>query len=131
MAEVDVEDDSLQRHVVFHYRYDPARGQRRHVFIAAYDNARERDRHLNVLAADLRRRRRDDPDFDKRENVTGTVYEPGDRQRSANSRLVEGMVGHGVVDLELFGRLDLSESSFIMLFSTPDDGDPDSPADPS
>lgn len=41
MAEVDPDDDDMKRHVVFWYRYDPVRRERRHCIVAAYDNEAE------------------------------------------------------------------------------------------
>lgn len=40
-ATVDPNDDSIDRWVVRHFRYDPERRERRHVVIACFDNRRE------------------------------------------------------------------------------------------
>jgi len=41
VAEVNPDDDSIDRWVLWHYRYDLDRRQRRNVVIAAFDNAEE------------------------------------------------------------------------------------------
>jgi hypothetical protein len=41
MSRVDPEDDSIERFIVRHHRYDPLRRERRHVVVAAFDNEQE------------------------------------------------------------------------------------------
>ena len=47
MAEVDPDDDRIARWVVWHYRFDPSRSERRNVTVAAYDNVEEFERSLD------------------------------------------------------------------------------------
>lgn len=49
MAAVDPDDDSITRWVLWHFRYDPARRERRNVVVAAYDNEAEFKAHLASL----------------------------------------------------------------------------------
>ena len=39
-ANIDPNDDSIDRWLVWHYRYDPERRERRNVVIACFDNRR-------------------------------------------------------------------------------------------
>jgi hypothetical protein len=57
VAEVEPDDDSIRRFIVWHYRYDPDRHERRHVVVAAFDNDREFEACLEATEAELRRRR--------------------------------------------------------------------------
>ena len=41
VARVDPGDDSIERFIVRHYRYDPQRRERRHVVVAVFGNERE------------------------------------------------------------------------------------------
>jgi hypothetical protein len=41
VARVDPDDDSIHRWVVWHYRYDSYRSERRNVVVAAFDNPGE------------------------------------------------------------------------------------------
>jgi hypothetical protein len=54
MSAVDPEDDDIARWVVHHYRYDPARNERRNVVVAAFDNEQEFHLEIAKLAAELR-----------------------------------------------------------------------------
>ena len=58
MAQVDPEDDTIERFVVYHYRYDPGRRERRHVLVAVFDNEREFQARVDREQAELERRRR-------------------------------------------------------------------------
>lgn len=73
---MDPQDDSVRRWVVHHYRYDPHRRERRHVLIGAFDDEQEFDACIRELAIEVEYRRRAQHG-DQREQVTGTVWEPG------------------------------------------------------
>jgi hypothetical protein len=96
MATVDPEDDTVRRYVVEQYRYDPQRRQRRHVVVAAFDNRREYEACLRATSDELRRREAAGEDVDSSEHVSGTVREPGHRQRAANARLLRRAMIRGV-----------------------------------
>ncbi|MFC8501745.1 hypothetical protein ACFUC1_05265 [Pedococcus sp. NPDC057267] len=96
MARVDVEDDSIRRFVVRHYRYDPVRHERRHVVVAAFDNEAEFLASMESIRDDIERRRTAGELIDPNEHASGTVYEPGDRRRAATGHLIRRMMAHGV-----------------------------------
>jgi len=88
MAQVDPEDDSIQRFIVRHYRYDPERRERRHVLVAAFDNEAEYQARLQSEEAEIQRRRDNGESVDRREHVSGSVYGPGYLRRAANGHLL-------------------------------------------
>ncbi|GAB3077604.1 hypothetical protein [Pedococcus soli] len=96
MARVDAEDDSIRRFVVRHYRYDPARHERRHVVVAAFDNEREFTALLESIRDDIEKRRAAGEPVDRNEHASGTVHEPGDRRRAATGHLIRRAMEHGV-----------------------------------
>ncbi|HEY7263457.1 MAG TPA: hypothetical protein VH589_18460 [Trebonia sp.] len=95
MARVDPEDDSIERFIVRHYRYDPQRRERRHVVMAAFDNEREFWACLEGVHAEIRSRREAGEPVDPREHASGTVHEPGYLRRAANGHLVTRAIRHG------------------------------------
>jgi hypothetical protein len=96
MAQVDPEDDSIQRFIVRHYRYDPDRHERRHVVVAAFDNAQESRACMQDISAEIRRRRETGDDAGRSEHASGLIYEPGHLRRAANGHLVWRAHRHGV-----------------------------------
>jgi hypothetical protein len=126
MAVVDPNDDAIRRHVVYHYRYDPERHERRNLVVAAFDNSREFNAFMSKLTADLEHRRREDLTFDHRETVSGMTLEPGHLARAANGHLITKMARHGVWDPELVSGLEVPENVAIMsvdLDRVDDEGD--------
>ena len=96
MAEVDPDEDSRRRFVVHHYRYDPQRRERRNVVVGAFDNKAEYQARMTEVSAELERRREAGEDVDPSEHVSGTVLESGYQRRSANARLLQRALEHGV-----------------------------------
>jgi hypothetical protein len=96
MAQVDPQDDSIQRFIVRHYRYDPERRERRHVVVAAFDNEPEYRARMQEVRAEIRRRQENGDNFDRREHASGTICEPGDLRRAANGHLLWRAIRHGV-----------------------------------
>jgi hypothetical protein len=92
---VDPDDDSICRWVVSHFRYDPARNERRNVVVAAFDNPDEFDADIKNRAARLRVGK-ECGDVDTAENITGQIREPGYRHMRQNARLLRRAVQHGV-----------------------------------
>jgi hypothetical protein len=133
MARVDPDNDAIRRYVVYHYRYDSERHERRNVAVAAFDNFRESEAFLSELLADLDRRRREDATFDHRESLSGMTLEPGHRARAANGHLIDKMARHGVWDPELVARLELPTNMAIMSvdIAPVDNGTGSRPTDPS
>ncbi len=76
MALVDPEDDSATRYVVWHYRYDPDRRERRNVTIAAYDNEVECIDEIRRLSEQLEQRKADAL-AEALETISGVVKPPG------------------------------------------------------
>jgi len=96
VARVDAGEDSIRRFVVRHYRYDPARRERRHVVVAAFDNQGEFERCLQAVSADIDRRRAAGEPVDAKEYASGITRQAGDDQRAASGRLVTRAIRHGV-----------------------------------
>ena len=106
MGQVDPHDDSIQRCIVRHYRYDPKRRERRHVIMAAFDDESEFQACRHEVEAEIRRRREDGENDDWREHASGTIYEPGYLRRAVNGHLVWRAIKRGIStpalrDLEL------------------------------
>lgn len=88
MAAVDPEDDSLERWVLHHFRYDPQRHERRNVVVGAWDSEAEFSAAMHHLADRLRRARAagtGDPD----EMVSGTLLGVGSQTQRRRRRLWE------------------------------------------
>jgi len=96
MGTVDVRDDGIRRFVVRHYRYDPARRERRHVVVAAFDNRREFRACFASVDAEIRSRRAAGGSVDAMEHASGIVREPGDDQLAANGHVLRRAMEHGV-----------------------------------
>lgn len=104
MAQVDPDDDSLDRYIVWHYAYDPARHERRNQVVAAFDDAREFEDYVDRAQADLRRRQATDG-VDPKEHFGGVIKLRGreaqkQARREAMWRLMNGTAtGQDIVDL--------------------------------
>ena len=99
MARVDPGDDSIERFIVRHYRYDPQRRERRHVVVAAFDNEREFRACMEDVQAEITRRRDASEPVDPGEHASGIVHEPGYLRRAANGHLVTRAIRHGASGL--------------------------------
>jgi hypothetical protein len=123
MAQVDPADDSIERFIVRHYRYDPERRERRHVVVAAFDNEPEYQARMQEVGAEIRRRENAE-NFDRREHASGTIYEPGYLRRAANGHLLGRAIRHGVSPPGLEGlELPSNMSSVTAVHETVDDSD--------
>ncbi|MGA8546154.1 MAG: hypothetical protein WB785_12955 [Mycobacterium sp.] len=96
MARVDPDDDTIYRWVVWHYRYDPDRRERRNVVVAAYDNPAEFQADIERRAAQLRARKERGADVDPAERISGLVQPPDYRRLQRNAHLVKRAIEHGV-----------------------------------
>ncbi|HZZ54659.1 MAG TPA: hypothetical protein VFE26_10295 [Trebonia sp.] len=125
MAQVDPEDDSIQRFIVRHYRYDPERRERRHVVVAAFDNEPEFQACIREVEAEIRHRRENGEVVDRREHASGTIRGPGYLRRAANGHLLWRAIRHGVSPPALEGlELPANMSSVTAVRDeTLDDGD--------
>lgn len=118
VAEVDPKDDTIKRFVVRHYRYDPARHERRHVVVAAFDNEPEFLACIERVRAEIAQRSQHGEQVDPREHATGVVYDPGDPRRAANGHLLRRAFRHGVVGLP-FEELELPTNMSIVRSGRP------------
>ncbi len=112
---MDPDDDSIERFIVCHYRYDPQRRERRHVVVAAFDGEREYRACFESVQADIRRRREAGEPVDASEHVSGRIYEPGYLRRAANGHLVMRALRHGAAgpwidELELPSNISVSRA---------------------
>jgi hypothetical protein len=112
---VDPEDDSIERFIVCHYRYDPQRRERRHVVVAAFDSEREFQACFDSLQVEINRRRGTGEPVDAREHASGRIYEPGYLRRAANGHLVMRALRHGAAgpwidELELPSNMSVSRA---------------------
>lgn len=96
VARVDPGDDSIERFIVRHYRYDPQRRERRHMVVAAFDNEPEFRACMQGVQVEIMRRREAGEPVDLREHVSGTVHELGYLRRAANGHLAMRAIRHGV-----------------------------------
>jgi hypothetical protein len=103
VARVDPEDDNIRRFIVRHYRYDPARRERRHVVVAAFDNEPEFLACIERVRAEIGQRRERGERVDPREHASGVVHEPGYLRRAANGHLLSQAFKHGVSGLRFEG----------------------------
>ncbi|MGH3444629.1 MAG: hypothetical protein ACRDPB_04575 [Nocardioidaceae bacterium] len=101
MARVDPDDDTIERFVVRHYRYDASRHERRHVVVGAFDNRSEFEACLRDCGAALDQRRDSGEHVDPREHISGTIEAAGHRRLAANGRMLVRAAEHGVVPAQL------------------------------
>jgi hypothetical protein len=105
VAAVDPDDDTIDRWVVLHYRYDPDRRERRHVVVAAFDNPDESHADLDTRAHELRARTERGENVDRLEGLTGRTYPAGYHRQQRDAHLLKRAIEHGVApvvdDLDL------------------------------
>jgi len=99
-------DDSIERFIVRHYRYDPQRRGRRHVVVAAFDNEPEFRACMGSVQEEIMARRECGEPVDRSEHASGVVHEPGYLRRAANGHLVRRafsrrVAGSWIEELEL------------------------------
>lgn len=115
MPRVDPEDDSIERFIVRHYRYDSQRRERRHVTVAAFDNEQEYGACIESVQAEIKARRERGEPVDPGEHGSGIVHEPGYLRRTANGRLLRrairrGVTGSWIGDLELPSNISIIQA---------------------
>lgn len=86
MGRVDPQDDRVARYIVFHYRYDPERHERRNMIVAAYDNHAEMVAHVLRLTRALNTSRAQDS-VDPHEHCSGSIRPPGYNERVRTQRI--------------------------------------------
>ena len=119
MALVNHEDDTIWRWVIHHYRFDPARRERRNVVVAAYDNETEFraefDRYAAMIGAEIAADIRSD-----HENLSGVALEPGHLAAAARGHNVRRALEHGVNPQPLLSDGPLPQSMAILSFTKED-----------
>src|SRR5262252_10773894 len=93
VAQVDPDDDGIDRWVVRWYAYDPLRHERRHQVVAAFDNESQFQALLAQSREQLQQRRDTGEDIDVQEHYSGVYLEPGYRQRQPKRRLIWRAIG--------------------------------------
>jgi hypothetical protein len=85
VAQVDPDDDSIDRGVVWWYRFDPEHNCRRNIPVAAYDNDAEWQTEVRRLQADIRQLQADGAS-DEKEHAGGSWLPRGYRGEIAARR---------------------------------------------
>lgn len=93
MGEIDPMDDSRWRWVLWHYRYDPDRHQRRNVTVAAFDNEAEFQAAADALHGEVSAAI-DRGERDARESVSGAILHPGYHGEQRRRRRIERALSH-------------------------------------
>lgn len=86
MGQVDPDDDEVDRWVVWHYRYDVARSERRNVVIATFDNVAEFEDRIEAERSRLSHRK-SAGEAEATEEITGTHMPAGHQARMRMQRL--------------------------------------------
>jgi len=118
VAQVDPKDDTIRRFIARHYRYDPARRERRHVVVAAFDNEPEFLASIERIRAEIGQRKEHGEPVDPREHATGVVYEPGYLRLAANGHMLRRAIQHRVGGLR-FQELALPDNMAVVRASRP------------
>jgi hypothetical protein len=118
VARVDPEDDSIRRFIVRHYRYDPARRERRHVVVAAFDMEPEFLACIERVRVEIGQRRERGERVDPREHASGVVHEPGYLRLAATGHLLSRAFKHEVSGLR-FEDLELPSNMSVFRAQRP------------
>jgi hypothetical protein len=119
MSEVDPDDDSLWRWVIYHYRFDPTRNQWRNVRVAAFDDESEfrsqLDQYTEVIRSEIAAGTRSN-----REWVSGIALEPGHLAAQARGHMVRRAIEHGVNPEPLLREGSLPHNMALLSFHDQD-----------
>ena len=86
MAQVDIDDDSITRYIVWHYRFDSETRHFKKIPVAAFSKAREAKRLFNQ-ESDLLRKRKESGFADEREYISSDLRTVGHKVRSREFRV--------------------------------------------
>ena len=75
-VEVDINDDSIDRWYVKHYKFDPKRNEVRHVILKAFSNQKAQMEFFELKSKELEERKKIE-DVPKHEHISGGHYAPG------------------------------------------------------
>jgi hypothetical protein len=84
------------------------------VLVDAFDNKAEFEACLRSTQANIDRRAAAGEPVDRNEHASGTVYEPGHRQRAANGRLLTRALRHGVRPGPWMDQLELPRNIAVL-----------------
>lgn len=119
MAHVDHADDTIWRWVIQHYRFDPARRERRNVIVAAYDSETEFraefDRYVEMIRGEIAAGNRS-----PQESVSGTTLEPGHLAASARGHNVRRAIAHGASPARILNSGPLPDNMAVFTFTQDD-----------
>jgi len=122
VAEVDPDDHTIWRWVIYHRRFDCTRRERREVVVAAYDSEAEFEREFERYSARVRDEIGGGTCDPRDEVVSGSVLHPGYRDEQARGHLVRRAMEHGVDPRPLLTGGPLPSN--MAVFGVGDDGDP-------
>jgi hypothetical protein len=118
VARVDPGDDSIERFIVRHYRYDPQRRERRHVVVAAFDNEQEYRACIGSVGDEIKARREREEPVDPGEHASGVMHEPGYLRRAANGHLLSRAIRHEATG-SWIGELELPSNRSVVRAERP------------
>lgn len=86
MAQVDIDDDSITRYIVWHYRFDSETRHFKKIPVAAFSKAREAKRLFNQ-ESDFLRKRKESGFADEREYISSDLRTVGHKVRTRELRV--------------------------------------------
>ncbi|RNI16923.1 hypothetical protein [Flexivirga caeni] len=93
---VDPADDSIDRFVVLHYRYDADRNERRKIVTWAFDNSRERDAEIFRIAHEIEAGKASG-EADRAEYLSGSHWPVNYFRNARRSRIRFNALKRGVI----------------------------------
>ncbi len=89
---IDPNDDSKDRWIIWHYKYDPERRERRNIAIAAFDNRRAFMKFFKRASADLEVAKSEGR-AEGKERISGVMWKAGHRAEINQFRHFRGGPG--------------------------------------
>ena len=91
-SNIDPNDDSIDRWIIWHYRYDPERRERRNIAIAAFDNLRAFMKCFKRVSAELEVAKSEGR-AEVKERISGVMWKAGHRAEINQFRQFRGEPG--------------------------------------
>ena len=115
MSQVNPDDDTLHRYVVWHYKYDPEFRERRMTAIAAFDTFSEADKLFKKMHTELSTLKTSGQ-ADPRERISLDTRYPGHHARAVEARLAmrkmkSGWTAQGLTKKQMSGKPDWQSPS--------------------
>lgn len=95
MSEVDINNDSLTRFVVKHYKYDQKSNHYSHLNVIAFNNKHEMKNKIKKLNNHLDSLKSNNVAY-KKEYFYGVIYKPEHFAKTNQMHLINKMIRHGV-----------------------------------